>query len=61
MLYGMHMGPEIPLVFFWTLYLVWLRHINVVLSGWEADPVSRVYKKTQSPHFNGWWAAAYSG
>lgn len=49
MLYGMHMGPEIPLVFFWTLYLVWLRHINVVLSGWEADPVSRVYKKNPIP------------
>jgi 4-amino-4-deoxy-L-arabinose transferase-like glycosyltransferase len=40
------MTPDIPLLFFWTVYLVWFLGLNQTLSGWSDDPVARVYRQT---------------
>ncbi len=38
------MTPDIPFLFFWTAYLVWLIGINRTLHNWSEDPISRVYR-----------------
>ncbi len=38
------MTPDIPLVFFWTLYALWFAWTNATLDGWNCDPVTRVYQ-----------------
>ncbi len=44
-LYGaVLMTPDVPFLFFWTLYLIWLVSINKSFSQWGDDPVSRVYR-----------------
>ena len=44
-LYGaILMTPDVPLLLFWTLYLVWLVSINKSFAQWGDDPISRVYR-----------------
>lgn len=40
---GALMTPDLPLVFFWTLYLTWTSRIHARLETWNCDPVTRVY------------------
>lgn len=37
------MTPDLPLVFFWTVYLGWTCRIQKALESWNCDPVTRVY------------------
>jgi len=37
------MTPDVPLLFCWTLYLVWLAGICRSFASWNDDPISRVY------------------
>ncbi|NBT59588.1 hypothetical protein EBT16_12465, partial [bacterium] len=46
------MTPDIPLVFFWILYLNWASGINLDFSNWSDDPVSRVYHQRPVPFTN---------
>lgn len=39
------MTPDIPLVLFWTLYLLWTIRVSQTVCAWTEDPVSRVYRK----------------
>ena len=39
------MTPDIPLLIFWTLYMLWFIACNQKLSQWGDDPVTRVYQK----------------
>jgi len=41
--------PDTPLMFFWTLYLIWMVRVSRVLSDWSGDPVSRVYRQSPVP------------
>ena len=38
--------PDLPLVFFWTLYALWFAWINASLEGWSSDPITRVYQNS---------------
>lgn len=38
------MTPDIPLVFFWSLYVLWLSSVNRTMQDWSGDPVTRVYR-----------------
>lgn len=49
------MTPDVPFLFFWTLYLYWMVHVSRRFSEWNDDPVSRVYR--QSPVSSVTWAA----
>lgn len=40
------MTPDVPLVFFWTFYLLWLARANEALGRWSLDPVTRVYRNS---------------
>lgn len=40
---GVMMTPDIPLAFFWTVYLFWTVRIQTKLESWNCDPVTRVY------------------
>lgn len=48
------MTPDIPLIFFWTCYVIWLVHVNRAFTAWEGDPVSRVYRSSPISLFQ--WA-----
>lgn len=52
---GILMTPDIPLVFFWTFYALWLVQANAHLGKWSMDPVTRVYRN--SPVGWGNWIA----
>jgi 4-amino-4-deoxy-L-arabinose transferase-like glycosyltransferase len=41
--------PDLPLMFFWTIYLLWNIKIENLLSAWSEDPVDRVYHKSPVP------------
>lgn len=45
------MTPDLPFLFFWTLYLFWLTRINQSFSEWSDDPVARVYRSSPIPFF----------
>lgn len=47
------MTPDVPLLLFWTLYLLWLVSINKAFSPWGDDPISRVYRATPV-HWEKW-------
>ncbi|MBI4406276.1 MAG: hypothetical protein HY537_19110 [Deltaproteobacteria bacterium] len=38
------MTPDLPLLFFWTCYLLWTVKQCNALSEWEEDPIARVYR-----------------
>jgi 4-amino-4-deoxy-L-arabinose transferase-like glycosyltransferase len=38
--------PDLPLVLFWLLYLIWFSGINTALDSWNQDPISRVYQRS---------------
>jgi len=38
------MTPDVPLLFFWSLYVFWMASVSQTLSGWDRDPISRVYR-----------------
>ena len=44
--------PDIPLLFFWTLYLFWLAHANSAYRNWTDDPLNRVYHQMPVPVFH---------
>lgn len=48
------MTPDIPLLFFWFLYLCWISGVESSFSNWSDDPVSRVYRKKPISTFQ--WA-----
>ncbi len=53
-LYGaVLMTPDVPLLLFWTLYLLWLVSVNKAFSPWGDDPISRVYRSTPV-HWEKW-------
>lgn len=53
-LYGpILMTPDVPLVLFWTFYLVWLVSISKSFSPWGDDPISRVYRSSPI-HWERW-------
>lgn len=43
------MTPDLPLCFFWVLYLNWLVRINAKLIPWREDPILRVYNPNPVP------------
>ncbi len=43
------MTPDLPLVFFWLVYAIWLSSTNARLDSWSHDPVSRVYSASPVP------------
>ncbi len=48
---GLLMTPDLPFLFFWTLYLFWLTRINRAFSEWSDDPIARVYRSSPIPYF----------
>lgn len=46
------MSAESLLVFFWSLYVVWLIGANRILNEWHGDPVTRVYRRSPVPKFS---------
>lgn len=45
-LFGGHfMTPDLPMLFFWTTYLIWLMHLSTQISQWSDDPITRVWRK----------------
>jgi 4-amino-4-deoxy-L-arabinose transferase-like glycosyltransferase len=47
------MTPDIPLLFFWACYLVWLVSVSKSFSPWGEDPISRVYRSSPI-HWETW-------
>ncbi|MFM8269862.1 MAG: ArnT family glycosyltransferase [Pseudomonadota bacterium] len=43
------MTPDIPLVLFWFLYVLWAARVESDFSSWNDDPVSRVYRQQPVP------------
>lgn len=48
------MTPDVPLMLFWSLYLLWFVKASRMLDNWSDDPVTRVYHP--SPIGAAFWA-----
>lgn len=40
------MTPDVPLLFFWALYLIWAIRLNDQFAHWHGDPIMRVYRSS---------------
>ncbi len=50
---GVLITPDLPLAFFWVLYVAWFMAANRSLSEWHGDPITRVYRQMPVP-FGRW-------
>jgi len=46
---GALITPDLPLAFFWVLYVSWFMSANRTLSEWHDDPITRVYRNMPVP------------
>jgi len=53
---GILITPDLPLAFFWVLYVSWFMSANRTLSEWHNDPITRVYRQMPVPLYR--WIAA---